>query len=347
LAERTNTVRAAQLPLHRVLKEPDMSDKPTPRLFTRREAMAMTASLGAAAALRIGSARAATPPPQTVLARPIPRTGERLPVIGLGTAIVFDIGSDAAQRAERRKVIDTLLQGGARLIDTAPSYGAAETVVGDLLADMKARDRIFLATKVRAAGRDRAIAEMQQSQRRLRSEKIDLMQIHNVGFVNRGEIADQLALLRDWKERGVFRYIGVTHSQSQERANDRLIEIMRTEKLDFIQVNYSMAERSVEQGLLAAAADTGTAVLVNLPFARARLFRAVRGKPVPDWAKEFDATTWGQFFLKYILASEAVNAVIPGMDKPEYVVDNLNAARGRLPDAGMRRRMVELIESFG
>jgi aryl-alcohol dehydrogenase-like predicted oxidoreductase len=220
-------------------------------------------------------------------------------------------------------------------------------VVGDLLADLKVRDKVFLATKVRATSRDRAIAEMQQSQRRLRTEKIDLMQIHNVGFVDRDDIAAQLALLREWKQRGVFRYIGVTHSQSQERANDRLIEIMRTEKLDFIQVNYSMAERSVEQRLLPAAADTGTAVLVNLPFARARLFRAVRGKPVPAWAAEFDASTWGQFFLKYLLASEAVTCVIPGMDKPEYVVDNLNAARGRLPDAAQRKKMVEFIDSLG
>jgi aryl-alcohol dehydrogenase-like predicted oxidoreductase len=320
--------------------------KPTRRLYTRREALALAGRLGAAAALGITPARVATAQAKTLLTRPIPRTGERLPVVGLGTAIVFDIGSDAAQRAERRAVIETLLQGGARLIDTAPSYGAAESVVGDLLADMKARDRIFLATKVRAASRDRAIAEMQQSQRRLRTEKIDLMQIHNVGFVDRDEVAAQLALLREWKERGVFRYIGVTHSQSQERANDRLIEIMRGEKLDFIQVNYSMAERSVERGLLAAAADTGTAVLVNLPFARGRLFRAVRGKPVPAWASEFDAATWGQFFLKYLLASEAVNCVIPGTDKPEYMVDNLNAGRGRLPDAAMRRKMAEFIDSL-
>jgi len=317
--------------------------KRSPRLFTRREALAMTAGLGAAA-LGIVPARAATATAKPLLTRSIPRTGERLAAIGLGTAIVFDIGADAAQRSERRAVIETLLAGGGRLIDTAPSYGAAESVVGDLLTEMTARDRVFLATKVRATSRERAIAEMQQSQRRLRAENIDLMQIHNVGFVDRNEIAVQLALLREWKERGVFRYIGVTHSQSQERANDRLIEILRTEKLDFIQINYSMAERSVEQRLLPAAADTGTAVLVNLPFARAQLFRAVRGKPVPEWAAEFEATTWGQFFLKYLLASEAVTCVIPGMDKPEYVVDNLNAGRGRLPDAAQRRRMAEFID---
>jgi aryl-alcohol dehydrogenase-like predicted oxidoreductase len=320
--------------------------KPAPRLFTRREALAMTGGL-AAAALGIAPASAATASAKPLLTRPIPRTGEQLAVVGLGTAIVFDIAGDAPRIAERRTVIETLLAGGARLIDTAPSYGAAESVAGDLLADLKVRDKVFLATKVRATARDRAIAEMQESQRRLRTEKIDLMQIHNVGFVDRDEIAAQLALLREWKDRGVFRYIGVTHSQSQARANDRLIEIMRTEKLDFIQVNYSMAERSVEQRLLPAAAETGTAVLVNLPFARARLFRAVRGKTVPAWAAEFDASTWGQFFLKYLLASEAVNAVIPGMDKPEYVVDNLNAGRGRLPDVAQRKKMVEFIDSLG
>jgi len=310
----------------------------------RRDFLKLGAGLGAAAALGIAPARAQAKP---LLARKIPRGGGMLPVIGLGTAIVFNIGDDAAQRAERSKVIQIFLDGGARLIDTAPSYGTAETVVGDLLAEMKVRDRMFVATKVRVAGRDRAIAEMQQSQKRLRTDKIDLIQIHNVGFADPGEVADQLALLREWKARGVYRYLGVTHSQDQESANARLIEILRAEKLDFIQVNYSMAERSVEQHLLAAAADTGTAVLVNLPFARARLFRTVRGKPVPEWAKEFDATTWGQFFLKYILANEAVNCVLPGTDKPEYMIDNLNAGRGRLPDAAMRRKMVAFIDSPG
>jgi aryl-alcohol dehydrogenase-like predicted oxidoreductase len=324
-----------------------MKDDTTPasRLFTRREMLAMTAGLGAAA-LGITPAGAATAAAKPLLTRPIPRTGEQLAVVGLGTAIVFDIESGAPPIAERRAVIEALLAGGARLIDTAPSYGAAESVVGDLLSEMKARDNVFLATKVRVAGRERAVAEIEQSLKRLRTGRIDLMQIHNVGFVDRDVVADQLALLREWKERGVFRYIGVTHSQNQPRANDRLIEILRAEKLDFIQVNYSMAERSVEERLLAVAADTGTAVLVNLPFARARLFRAVRGRPLPAWAAEFDATTWGQFFLKYILAAEAVNAVIPGTDKPEYMVDNLNAGRGRLPDAAMRRRMVAHIDAL-
>jgi aryl-alcohol dehydrogenase-like predicted oxidoreductase len=304
--------------------------------YTRRKILQLGAGLGAAAALGIAPAHAQAKP---LLARKIPRTGEMLPVIGLGTAIVFNIGNDAAQRAERSKVIQTFVDGGARLIDTAPSYGTAEAVLGDLLADMKLREKIFIATKVRVHGRDRSIAEQQQSQKRLKTEKIELIQIHNVGFADKGEVASQLALLREWKSKGTYRYIGVTHSQDQENANERLIEILRGEKLDFMQVNYSMAERSVEQRLLPAAAETGTAILVNLPFARARLFRAVTGKPVPDWAKEFDATTWGQFFLKYILASTAVNCVLPGTDKVEYMLDNLNAGRGRLPDAAMRKRI--------
>ena len=312
--------------------------------YTRRKVLQLGAGLGVAAALGIAPAHAQAKP---LLARKIPRTGEMLPVIGMGTAIVFNIGKDAAQRAERSKVIQTFVDGGARLIDTAPSYGTAEAVLGDLLADTKLREKIFIATKVRVAGRDRSVAEQQQSQKRLKTEKIELIQIHNVGFADRGEVASQLALLREWKSKGTYRYIGVTHSQDQENANERLIEILRGEKLDFMQVNYSMAERSVEQRLLGTAAETGTAILVNLPFARARLFRAVAGKQVPDWAKEFDATTWGQFFLKYILASTAVTCVLPGTDKVEYMLDNLNAGRGRLPDAAMRKRMVQFIDALG
>jgi aryl-alcohol dehydrogenase-like predicted oxidoreductase len=313
-----------------------------PRRYTRREVLAIGAGLGAAA-LGIGPALAQATP---VLARKIPSTGEPLAVIGLGTAIVFDIGRNSAERAERGRVIATLLAGGGRVIDTAPSYGAAESVLGDLMAELKVRDKAFVATKFRARGRDGATEEMKESLKRLRTGKVDLMQRHNIGFVDRGETADHFALAREWKARGICRYIGATHSQDQERANERLIEIMRQEKLDFMQVNYSMAERSVEERLLPAARDTGTAVLVNLPFARARLFRAVRGKPMPEWAKEFDAATWGQFFLKYILANDAVTCALPGTDKVEYMLDNLNAGRGRLPDAGMRRKMAALIDSL-
>jgi aryl-alcohol dehydrogenase-like predicted oxidoreductase len=318
----------------------------SPRRFSRRDVLALGAGLSASAALGIAPALAQAATARPVLTRIIPRSGERLPVIGLGTAIIFDIEDDAAARVERGKVIKILLDGGARLIDTAPSYGAAESVLGDLLTDLKVRDQVFVATKFRASGRAGATAEMKESLRRLRTDRVELMQRHNIGFVDRKQAAEHLALVREWRQSGICRYIGVTHSRDQDRANARLIELMRAEKLDFIQVNYSMAERSVEDKLLAGAAETGTAVMVNLPYARGRLFRAVRGKTVPEWAKEFDATTWGQFFLKYILASEAVNVVLPGTDKPEYMIDNLNAGRGRLPDAALRRKMVEFVQSL-
>ncbi len=223
--------------------------------------LALSAGLAAATLPGLSTAQITQP----LLTRLIPKSKEPLPVIGLGTAIIFDIGSDAEKRAERMQVIRTLLDGGARLVDTAPSYGTAEPVVGDLLAAMKMRDKVFLATKVRANNNDAFVAQMKESQQRLHSPKIDLMQMHNVGFLDRKMFASQLAIVRDWKQQGHFRYIGVTHSQDQERANDRLIEMMQQDKLDFLQVNYSMAERSVEQRVLAAAADTGHAKLDTLP----------------------------------------------------------------------------------
>jgi len=312
-------------------------------LYTRREMLALAAGLAASSLPGTGLTQGSSKP---LITRAIPKTKEALPVIGLGTAIIFDIHNDAAQRAERSKVINTFLAGGARLIDTAPSYGSAESVVGDLLADLKVRDQVFLATKVRSNDNAAFVAQMKASQQRLRSPRFDLMQMHNVGFLDQSMVASQLAIVREWKQQGHFRYIGVTHSQDQPRANDRLIEIMQQEKIDFIQVNYSMAERSVEDRLLAAAADTGTAVLCNLPFARNRLFGTVRGQALPDWAKEFGAVTWGQFFLKYLLGHSAVNAVMPGTDKVEYMLDNLDAGRGLLPDAAMRRRMAAHIDTL-
>ncbi len=314
-------------------------------LCSRRDVLKLGTALTAAATLPgLSWAQAAAKP---LLSRPIPKSKEMLPVIGIGTAIVFDIDDHVAQRAERAKVIRTLLGGGAKLIDTAPSYGSAESVVGDLLADLKVRDQVFLATKVRSNDNAAFVAQMKTSQQRLRTPKFDLMQLHNVGFLDRGMVAAQLAIVREWKQQGHFRYIGVTHSQNQEDANARLIEIMQQEKIDFIQVNYSMAERSVEDRLLKVAADTGTAVLCNLPYGRGQLFRAVRGQKLPPWAAEFEAATWGQFFLKYLLGNAAVNAVIPGTDKVEYMIDNLNAGRGRLPDAAMRKKMAAFIDQLG
>ena len=311
-----------------------------PRLYSRREMLAIGAALAAASVL---PAYAQAPAAKPILARKIPRTGEMLPVVGLGTQFVLDIGSDQEKRAGRNAVIRALLDNGGKVIDTAPSYGPAEATLGDLLAEMKVRDQVFIATKFSDRGRDGANAELKESQRRIRTETIDLMLRHNIGFVERSQAADHFAAMRDWKQAGICRYIGVTHSQNQAKANERLIEMLQKENLDFIQVNYSLAERSVEDKLLAVARDAGTAVMCNLPYARNRLFIAVKGQQVPEWAKEFDATTWGQFFLKYLLARDEVNVVIPGTDRVDHMLDNVGAGRGRLPDATQRRRMVELI----
>lgn len=313
--------------------------------ITRRQILALGATLAGATvmpgALAQGGASAQK---SALLTRAIPKTGERLGVVGLGTQFVLDIGNDADKRASRISVIRALFDAGGSVIDTAPSYGPAEATLGDLLAEMKARDRAFISTKFRASGRDGAISETRESLRRLRTDKLELLLRHNIGFVPRAEADTHLAVAREWKARGMCRYIGVTHSQDQAKANARLIEMLQTEKLDFIQVNYSMAERSVEEKLLAVAADTGTAVMCNLPYARGALFRAVQGKAaVPDWAKEFDAPTWGQFFLKYLIAQPAVNVVIPGTDRVEHMIDNLDAGRTRLPDAAQRKRMIEFI----
>ena len=278
-----------------------------------------------------------------LIMRKIPRTGEDMPVIGMGTQFVLDIGDDAEKRAVRIAVLRALFDAGARTIDTAPSYGPAEATLGSLLEEMKARDRAFVSTKFSRTGQDGAIAEMRESLRRLRTDKVELMLRHNIGFVPPNEAADHLAVLREWKQQGICRYIGVTHSQNQAQANPRLIELLQKEKLDFIQINYSMAQRSVEEKLLAVAAETGTAVMCNLPFARAALFKAVSGKQVPDWAREFDAVSWGQFFLKYLLGREEVNLVIPGVDRVSHMIDNLDAGRGRLPNAAQRKRMVDFI----
>ncbi len=300
--------------------------------LTRRDFLSATAALAAAIPLPAWAA-------DSVLTRPIPHSGERLPVVGIGTAIVFDIGGDAAKRTERSAVLRTLVEGGARLIDTAPSYGTAEDVVGDLLAQLGLRDKVFLATKVRVTGREDTIAEMNQSLQRLKTQKVDLMQVHNVRDPN-----TSLALQREWRDEGRTRYIGITNSNPS--SYEALGDVVRREKPDFLQVAYSLSERQAEERLLPIARDSGTAVLTALPFGRGRLFSAVRGRPLPDFAAEIGATSWAQVFLKYLLSNEAVNGVIPGTDKADYMTDNLNAARGRLPDAAMRKRMVAFWEAL-
>jgi aryl-alcohol dehydrogenase-like predicted oxidoreductase len=306
--------------------------------FTRKQFLTLAGGLGAAAALSPLPVLAQSAQP---VRRRIPSSGEMLTAVGIGTAIVFVFDPEAEKDKydARRKVLEAFYAGGGSLIDTSPSYGNAEDVVGKLLADLGSRDKTFLATKIRGRDRAASLREMETSFRKLGTDRIDLMQVHNL--INTRE---NLALIREWKEQGRIRYVGVTHFR--EAANEELAEVMRTEELDFVQLNYSMAERSAEEMLLPLAADRGMAVLTNLPFGRGKLFAAARGKPLPGIAHEIGAKSWAQFFLKYIISHPAVTAPIPGTDRPEYAIDNLAAASGEMPDAGMRRKMVEAFETL-
>ncbi len=317
-----------------------MTDGPGTAL-SRRRALALSVGFGAAlwTSGRIGPA-AAQGGPAPLLSRPIPRSGEALPVIGLGTAYVFDVGDDATQRDARAAVIRTLLAGGGTLVDTAPSYGRAEALVGEILAAGGSRSGVFLATKLEEYDRTSGPAALAASLRQLRTDRVDLMQLHNVS-----DLRQDLAMMREWKAQGRCRYIGIT--TTYRGAFDVAEAVLRREKPDFLQIDYSLDDREAEGRLIPAAAEVGAAVLTALPFGRNRLFRAVQGRPLPDWAAAFDAHSWGQFFLKYLLGNPAVTAVIPGTGNPEHMQDNLGAGRGRLPDAAERRRMVDFIGSLG
>ncbi|HTV44466.1 MAG TPA: aldo/keto reductase [Stellaceae bacterium] len=272
-------------------------------------------------------------PDAPMLSRPIPSSGEMLPVVGLGTWPVFDVGSAEPQRQPLRMVIRRLLDAGGRMIDSSPMYGRAEAVAGDLLADLDARPRAFVATKVWTSGRDAGIAQMQRSAGLLRTRTIDLMQIHNLV-----DWRTHLATLRQMKEEGSVRYIGITHYT--DRALPDLAQILNGEPgIDFVQCGYSLAARAAERELLPLAASRGVAVIVNQPLGQGRLPRRLRGTPLPDWAREFDCTSWAQWLLKYVLAEPAVTCVIPATRDPGHMADNLAAGFGRLPDGALRQRM--------
>lgn len=303
-------------------------------MHTRRQFLQRSALLAAVAAmapLLSTPSRAAEP----LLARRIPASGEELPAIGLGTSRVFDVELDDAALAPLLEVLRTLVAGGASLVDTAPSYGRAERVTGELARRLGVRDRLFLASKVSSSGREAGRRQIEASFRALQTERIDLMQVHNLQ-----DTATQLALLRELKAQGRLRYIGVTHYR--DSAHDDLLAVLRKEKVDFVQFNYSVGERNAEKRLLPFCADHGIATLINRPFMRGALFARVKGQPLPALAQELGASSWAQLLLKYILAEPAVTAVIPATDKPRYMADNLLAGQGRLPDAQQRARIVEL-----
>jgi aryl-alcohol dehydrogenase-like predicted oxidoreductase len=312
-----------------------------------------------AASLPTTPVPAAPVPEVTMNTRPIPKTNEAIPTVGLGTWQAFDV--DASGRAPLVEVVKQFLAAGGRVIDSSPMYGRAEAIVGDVLADLGAIDTPFLATKVWTRGKREGIAQMEQSRRRMRPERngaagsgtarsgtagsgaraaprgIDLMQIHNLL-----DWQTHLPVLREMKQAGTIRYLGVTHYSHGEFP---LIErLMRTEALDFIQIPYNVADRAAEARVLPAAADTGTAVLVMRPFDEGGLFRRVRGKPLPSLAADLDYTSWAQLFLKFIIGHPAVTCPIPATADPAHLADNIKAGTGRLPDAAQRRAIVSALE---
>ena len=274
-----------------------------------------------------------------MLTRTIPSSGEKLPVIGLGTWQAFDVNLTADIRKQLEDVLSLFVKLGGRVIDSSPMYDRAEEVIGELHSALGIRDKVFLATKVWTRGKQSGIQSMERSMALLRTNRIDLMQVHNLVDVN-----IQLATLQEWKQQGRIRYTGVTHYESG--ALDEIERLMRSHKFDFLQINYSLMETEAEKRVLPLAQDRGVAVIANRPFGSGDLFAKVHSKPLPDWAAELDSRSWAQFFLKWIVANPAITCAIPATDKPRHLEDNMQGGIGRLPDPTMRRRMLELVSSF-
>lgn len=270
------------------------------------------------------------------LERPIPSSGEKIPVVGLGTWQVFDVGPARAERQPLEEVMGRFVALGGRVIDSSPMYGRAEQVVGEIAGKLGLHSSLFLATKVWTTGKAEGIASMERSFARFQAKRLDLMQVHNLV-----DARTHLASLREWKEQGRIRYLGITHYNSS--GYPEVARLLRSEKLDFLQINYSLGEREAEKEILPIAQDRGIAVLANRPFGGGDLFGRVRQKPLPDWAGEIDCHSWAQFLLKWIVAHPAIICTIPATGKVQHLEDNMQAAAGRLPDAKFRQRMAEAV----
>jgi aryl-alcohol dehydrogenase-like predicted oxidoreductase len=269
---------------------------------------------------------------ETVLRKPIPKTRELLPAVGLGTWQVFDVGANQAAREPLKRVLQEFVRAGGTVIDSSPMYGRSETVVGDLAGELGVHKQLFVATKVWTSGREAGVRQMEESFRRLRTPRLDLIQVHNLV-----DYRTHLDTLRRWKAEGRVRYVGITHYTAS--AYDELARVIASEELDFVQLNYSLAERDAEKRLLPLAAEKQLAVLVNRPFAEGQLFRRAHSKALPSWAEEIGCASWAQFFLKFVVSHPAVTCAIPATSKVEHLTDNMRALLGRVPDAKTRDRM--------
>jgi len=271
---------------------------------------------------------------RTMTTRKVPSSGEQIPVIGMGSSDTFDVGDDVASRDGLRGVLQSLIDGGGRVIDTSPMYGRAETVLGDLIDELGLDRRLWYATKVWTRGREAGTKQIDESFARLRTRKLDLLQIHNLL-----DWREHVPTLRALQAAGRVRYSGITHYRAD--AHTELERVLGEEAFDWLQVNYSLAEREAEDRLLPFCRDRGIAVMVNRPFADGAMFARVRGRPLPGWAEEMGCRSWGQFFLRFVVSHPAVTCVIPATSKPQHMVDNAAAGLAPLPDEQQRRRMAE------
>jgi len=305
---------------------------------SRRTVIKAGVGLGASLLLPVKNSLGQTQP---LIQKSIPSSGELIPIIGLGTARRYEEVKTDAEKVPLRETLAKFKELGLRVVDSSSSYGTAEAVVGELVEGLKIRESLFLATKVslrKEVGRDAGLAIIEQSFKRYRTKTIDLIAVHNLL-----DTQTQLTTLREMKQAGRIRYVGITTSFDNQYGEFE--QVMKKETLDFIQIDFALDNRDAGDRLIPLAGDRGMAVMINLPFGRGRLFKAVQGKKLPDWAVEFDCVSWAQFFLKYIVAHPAVTCAVPGMARAEYVVDNVGAARGRLPDAAMRKRMEQFIDN--
>lgn len=306
-------------------------------MIDRRRLLAAIAAAPFAAAPAVAQSPSSSKEPLRAVR--IPGANVEVPVVGLGTARRYDNPQGEDALAPLRATLARFVELGGTVIDTAPSYGRAEQVIGELVADLGVRDKIFLATKVGASSPADGAAQIERSFRNLRTDRIDLIAVHNLN-----DVTNQLAALRDLKAKGRIRALGIT--TSFDRQYEAFEGVMKREALDTIQIDYALDNRNAAARILPLAQDKGVAVMINLPFGRDRLFSATRGKPLPDWAAEIGATSWAQVFLKYVLSHPCRPIAIPGMAQARYVDDNLGAASGPLPDAGLRRRMEQFIDAL-
>jgi len=271
--------------------------------------------------------------------RTIPSTGEKIPVVGVGTWRTFDAGNNQHKRTALKQVLSNLVSNSASVIDSSPMYGSSESVVGDLSTELKNRPSLFLATKVWTTGEQEGIEQMNDSFRKMKTSLIDLMQVHNLV-----DVKTHLKTLYKWKEQGRIRYIGITHYLPS--AYDEMTQLIQKEKLDFVQCCYNIQTPDAEKQLLPAAKDKGVAVLINRPFQEGALFDEVKGKPLPGWAAELGIKNWAQFFLKFILSNPSVTCVIPGTSNPNHLLENIQAGTGSFPDEKMRKKMFDYFQAL-